>query len=412
MPFSSSKDNAVATTTKPKQFAPSRFVEVNDDNHDDLTTHKKYRLCAAAAVFNSQKEILVGERSTIAGAWQCPQGGVDAAWEENGHPEETVVQAATRELYEEMGLVLGQHVVLLSPDKEDLSHGIRYETSGTSNWLTRAGFSGQQLQWVLFRCMDGRGDAHPSVMCDVSGQKGESPEFSQVAWRPLSQVLDEMWPAKRGPYEALQQLLFETGVDKAWYDRCQSFASELTGIWSRDARQSQHLVPALVARGMDEAEAQATAEAPYRQEWIPKQDAEHETDNHNPSTMSLPSWTVVTFADDGTTPRRTLHYPWGEWDETYHGASTLFGAASESKPALLKRRTFYAPTVIGDNSAEIVVAHVTVSQTPNGDTEEARRYRLGDNQLILQRTYWPKDTTTPTSTEGVVSLEVFRRDDK
>ena len=67
----------------------------------------KWRLCAGAAVFNSKNELLIGERLGKPGSWQTPQGGVDG-----GDKPETVSQAAIRELFEEVGLKHGQHVVI------------------------------------------------------------------------------------------------------------------------------------------------------------------------------------------------------------------------------------------------------------------------------------------------------------
>lgn len=352
-----------------KVYAPSRTVTYDD---------KKYRLCAAAAVLNSQGNLLVGERTSIKNAWQAPQGGVDGAWEENNHQEETIVQAASRELFEEMGLTVGEDVVLDSPD--DCAQGIRYETTGTTNWLTKAGFSGQELHWVLYRCIDGRGDQDSNLICDLTGQNGEAPEFTQVAWRPISQVIEEMWPAKRGPYEALQSILEES--QSTWSQHCQDV--DFAGTWSRDNSLSQNLKAALQARGLPAEEAKQAAEGPYKQIWTAKES----------------EWTVTTYSDDGVTPRRTLLYLLGEWEETYQGKATLFGDSQDDKPATLHRRTFYAPQ--GDTAT---VAHVTISKTPKGDTEESCRYRDGDF-FVLKRTFWAKDNVD----KGVVSTEFFRRE--
>jgi len=37
----------------------------------------KYRPCASALVYNSKRQILIGERSDRAGQWQMPQGGIE-----------------------------------------------------------------------------------------------------------------------------------------------------------------------------------------------------------------------------------------------------------------------------------------------------------------------------------------------
>lgn len=56
----------------------------------------RYRPNVAALVVNSVGNLLICERWTIPGAWQFPQGGVDAG--------ETLLQALYREVREEVGL--------------------------------------------------------------------------------------------------------------------------------------------------------------------------------------------------------------------------------------------------------------------------------------------------------------------
>ncbi|CAB9523493.1 Nudix hydrolase [Seminavis robusta] len=384
---------ADSTPTTTTVYAPSRFVI-------DESTQKKYRMTAAAAVFNSQNQLLVGERVSIANAWQAPQGGVDAAWEENQFQEETVTQAATRELYEEMGLVLGKHVVLMdATTTNDDAGGIRYETDGTNSWLAQSGFAGQELHWVLFRCIDGRGDADPSGMCDLSGQNGESAEFRQAEWRSLTDVIDNIWPAKRGPYEALQNML--SLPLSTWQQSCQETAQTFQGTWTRKVELSRNLEAALNARGLTKDQIETSLEAPYKQTWT--------FDNGKSSDQQLPEWKVTTYGNDGVTPRRVLVYPVGkEWEEEYDlTSSALFGKTANDNDAggtaTLQRRTFYAPQSLEGKGA--TVAHVTITQTPNGDIEESRRYRDGEHFCLL-RTFWAKDGTV----DGVVSMELFCRD--
>ena len=56
----------------------------------------RYRANVAALVLNSTGNLLICERSTLPGAWQFPQGGVDSG--------ETLEQALHREVHEEVGL--------------------------------------------------------------------------------------------------------------------------------------------------------------------------------------------------------------------------------------------------------------------------------------------------------------------
>lgn len=89
-----------------------------------------------------------------------------------------------------------------------------------------------------------------------------------------------------------------------------------------------------MARGLTSEEATTAAGKPYVQEWKP-------TGNDK----KVPEWTVTTYQDDGVTPCRVLHYPCGDWEERYHGVSTLFGDNDDDNNAkTLQRRTFYAPT--------------------------------------------------------------------
>ena len=169
-------------------FAPSQYSMTPDG--------RKWRKCAAACVVNSAGDVLVGERLKISGAWGAPQGGMD----DRGQQSETVMQAASREAFEECGLRCGEHIQPVAA-QEDESLAVRYEAGG---WLKEAGFAGQQLHWALFFVVDPTLDRDCASVCDLSGQNGEAPEFARVRWQPLDEVIANMWPAKRGPYQALQ----------------------------------------------------------------------------------------------------------------------------------------------------------------------------------------------------------------
>ncbi|KAL9181484.1 hypothetical protein ACHAXT_010289 [Thalassiosira profunda] len=241
------------------QHAPSQSVE----DEDGL----RWRLCAGAAVFNSKNEILIGERIGKPGSWQTPQGGVDG-----GSKMESVTTAAIRELYEEVGLENGKHVVVETTDEPIKC---RYKTGGTGSWLEKEGFAGQELNFVIFRCADAELEKHPSLVCKLFGLNGEKPEFSAVRWEKLDWVVDNVWEKKSRPYQVLKEACVP--IMKRWEES----NLDLSGRWSRDST-------------------------------------------------------------------RGLHYPLGDFVETYEGASTLFGDGG-----VVKRCCMY----LAEEDADDRIAH-------------------------------------------------------
>eukprot|EP00747_Dinoflagellata_sp_TGD_P200191 gnl/TRDRNA2_/TRDRNA2_73574_c0_seq1.p1 gnl/TRDRNA2_/TRDRNA2_73574_c0~~gnl/TRDRNA2_/TRDRNA2_73574_c0_seq1.p1 ORF type:complete len:412 (-),score=80.64 gnl/TRDRNA2_/TRDRNA2_73574_c0_seq1:48-1283(-) len=375
---------AAAAAPAARVFPPSQVI-VDDDG-------RRWRRCAGACVVNSRGEMLIGERISIPGAWNAPQGGMDA---DTG---ESVLQAAAREAHEECGLVLGQHVAPIAVMSD--AQAVRYEAGG---WLAKEGFAGQALSWALFRCVDAVGDVGAAAMCDIAGLGGEEPEFSRVVWRAIDEVVAEMWPKKRAPYEALR----DWAAPYIAASLAGSRAVDFTGMWARDATQCSGVVDALVARGHTAEAAQESAAAPYIQTWERSEGADG-------------TWLVTTFKTDGVTPRRTLAYPLGDWEEPFEGNSTLFGSQAGT---VLRHTTWLAephadPVASTDASSEDPkqqllappqLAHSTLSETPLG-REEARRF-LRKDCLILRRIFRPKPSTdsSPSEVTESVSEEVFVR---
>ena len=169
-------------------------------------------------------------------------------------------------------------------------------------------------------------------------------------------------------------------------------------------------VRTLVERGLSKEEAKQQVTGPYRQHWEISDAAITAR-----SSQSHPEWQVTTYADDTVTPRRTLVYHWGEWEERYQGKATLFGASEPGTTNTLLRRTFYAPQPLskridkGGKSPRYTAAHVTMTKTPKGDLEESRRYREGD-YFVLKRTYWSDTMLKEKGSEGIVSYEYFVSD--
>lgn len=199
--------------TNTKRFPPSRAVV-------DAETNEKWRLCVAAAVLRpSDNALLIGERFGVTGSWQCPQGGVDdkdpeSDDEKRRNNAETLREAAARELYEEMGLKLGEHVKYLYGNQEDISDEanvgpkpFRYTTKGTGSWLEKQGYAGQELHWVLFQCISEKCAKDPNAVCDLSGLNGENCEFTDVKWASVCSAVANVWENKRAPYVSLAEFL-------------------------------------------------------------------------------------------------------------------------------------------------------------------------------------------------------------
>lgn len=333
----------------------------------------KWRLCAGAAVFNSKNELLIGERIGKPGSWQTPQGGVDG-----GAKSETVTEAAIRELYEEVGLENGKHVILEKMESCDaVDIKCRYKTEGTGSWLEIEGYAGQELNWIIFRCTDPDLERDPSMVCKLSGLNGEKPEFSAVRWEKLDWVVDNVWEKKVKPYKVLREACIP--IMKRWDERCSLL--DLSGRWSRDSKRCVDVVEGLVARGLTEEKALTKATEPYIQSW----------ERH---TTKL-EWVVTTYDVDGILSRRKQHYPLGEFEEAYEGASTLFGGTDGG---VVQRCCFY----LAEPEADDQLAHCCISDTPRGK-ETSLRY-LKNGELVLRRSFlhsW--------RTDKVVSTEVFTR---
>jgi putative (di)nucleoside polyphosphate hydrolase len=285
-----------------KKYAPSQFVLDEDGS--------KWRIAVACAVLNSKNELLVGERIHIPDNWQAPQGGVDDAWEENSYSAETTTEAASRELYEETGLQTNQDVLILQ-DQDTSIKPVRYETNGSNNWLTKSGFSGQELHWVIFRCANARGDTDAAFMCDLEGQNGEAPEFSNVQWKSIDWVVENMWPAKRGPYETLHSSF--GAIVKKWRVQCQTI--DFTGTWARDSSLNENVTEALIKRGVSADKAASEAGGPYVQKW-----------SRRDGRSAI--WNVKTYGENNEIRRdlvRKIEHPWIGGIELTQRTNLLFG---------------------------------------------------------------------------------------
>lgn len=148
----------------------------------------RYRTNVAALVVNSVGNLLICERSTVPGAWQFPQGGVDAG--------ETLEQALFREVREEVGLS-EQHYEVIS-----CREGYRYlypeEARGKK--LRKHGNHGQEQTYFLCHL---RTDA-PEVNVNQRPR-----EFRAHRWIPPEEFDLDWLPAfKRDVYRQVMQDFF------------------------------------------------------------------------------------------------------------------------------------------------------------------------------------------------------------
>jgi putative (di)nucleoside polyphosphate hydrolase len=144
---------------------------------------KRYRPNVGLALFHRDGPLFLGKRYGAEGPyqWQMPQGGVDRG--------ETPVEAAYRELEEEIGVASGKIDLL-----EETPDWLYYDFPGElrTRMKQRGRYSGQRQKWFAFRFKgrdaDIRLDAH-------------TPEFVDWRWAPLESAPQLVIPFKRATYE-------------------------------------------------------------------------------------------------------------------------------------------------------------------------------------------------------------------
>ena len=105
----------------------------------------EYRLGVVGVFQNRRGEVLVCERSNRPGAWQFPQGGIDAG--------ETPDVAIVREVREELGCE--EFEIVRSADT-----WTTYEFPPEADFPVARAFRGQKHKWYLLRF---KGDAEPNL---------------------------------------------------------------------------------------------------------------------------------------------------------------------------------------------------------------------------------------------------------
>lgn len=121
----------------------------------------RYRPNVAALMVNEDGNLLICERTTIPGAWQFPQGGVDCG--------EDIEEALYREVREEIGLHRQHYDVLKRKD----GYRYLYPPDVRAKKLRKHGNHGQEQTYFLCKL---RPEAPP---IDV---RQSPPEFSAYRW--------------------------------------------------------------------------------------------------------------------------------------------------------------------------------------------------------------------------------------
>ena len=147
---------------------------------------KTYRACVGIALFNSNGDVFVGERTDTPGAWQMPQGGIDSG--------EEPLDAGYRELYEETGVRKDQ-VELLELSPIVTQYTFPKDIKGHPIYNSHLG---QRQNWVAFRF---KGDDS-----DVDIFAHDEKEFSQWRWTPLPSIVDTIVEFKKETYSQVIEM--------------------------------------------------------------------------------------------------------------------------------------------------------------------------------------------------------------
>ncbi|MDD3668983.1 MAG: RNA pyrophosphohydrolase [Alphaproteobacteria bacterium] len=143
-------------------------------------TAKKYRPNVGLMISNRAGQVLMCERVDTPGAFQMPQGGIDAG--------ETPAQAAWRELHEEVGLTRSEVRLIAESGKWR-----RYDFVGAGQH--HLGWAGQTQKWFLFLLTD---DAAP-----IDFHRQAAAEFQSHQWMTPAQAIRAIWEIRRPIYRAV-----------------------------------------------------------------------------------------------------------------------------------------------------------------------------------------------------------------
>ncbi len=133
-------------------------------------------------LINDAGLVFAGERIDTPGAFQMPQGGIDAG--------ETAREAALRELVEETS-VPGDAVEILAESADWLRYDLPDHLMGR---MWKGKYRGQEQKWLLCRLVAGE---------DAIDLATAHPEFTSWTWMRAGDLTAQIVPFKRGLYEAV-----------------------------------------------------------------------------------------------------------------------------------------------------------------------------------------------------------------
>jgi len=139
-----------------------------------------YRRNVGVVLIGPDRRVFAGRRTNTADSWQMPQGGVDRG--------ETPVEAACRELWEEVGTT---KALLLRESAKWLLYDVP-EKARPAHWKGR--WHGQAQKWFALAFT-----GHDSDI-DIAAHDHE---FDAWQWLPADQLLERIVPFKRAVYEAV-----------------------------------------------------------------------------------------------------------------------------------------------------------------------------------------------------------------
>jgi len=163
-----------------------------------LREQMPYRACVGIVLFNNEGKVFAGKRlpkdkSFAKYVWQLPQGGIDKG--------EVAVEAAFRELYEETNV---KSVEVIEKSKEPLLYDLPDELLGIG---LKGKYRGQKQDWFAMRFVGE--DSEINVKRPAKGK--HKAEFSDWAWKDLSELPDLIVPFKRKVYEDVLAMFSHIG---------------------------------------------------------------------------------------------------------------------------------------------------------------------------------------------------------